>query len=125
MGDREVIVGRVRGFRVMIGERRIGIVDDLTVAVVLHHDDEDMIEMRYATRNLTFVSTNWRRAHQQDHGQAYNCGPFCHSNHLSIDEECQPSGAGIGADSRVASLVAAYYGRMTTALKCVDSGATM
>ena len=44
MGDGEVVGGAVSALGVLIDEGRVGIVDDLGVAVILHHDDEDVIQ---------------------------------------------------------------------------------
>src|SRR5450631_2639214 len=45
MGDGEIVSPEVGGLRVSVDERRVGVVDDLAVTVVLHHDDEDVVEM--------------------------------------------------------------------------------
>ncbi len=42
---REIVVGRVGRLRQLIDIGRIRIVDDLAVAVVLHHDDEDVVKV--------------------------------------------------------------------------------
>jgi hypothetical protein len=46
VSNREVIRGQVGGLGVAGDEGRVGVAQNLPVVVVLHHDDEDVIEAR-------------------------------------------------------------------------------
>ena len=56
MCDGEVIRRGVRRVCIGLGERSVRIADDLIVAVILHHDDEHMVQMRNALGDLTLLS---------------------------------------------------------------------
>ena len=42
----------IRRLRLLIDERCIGVVDNLHIAVVFHHDDPDMVQPRHGERML-------------------------------------------------------------------------
>ena len=45
MADRKILSGLVRDLCVRVDERRVRIVQDVGVGLVLHHDEENMIEL--------------------------------------------------------------------------------
>jgi hypothetical protein len=49
VADGEVIGGRIGKICVLVSERRVRVANDLAVPMVLHHDDEDVVEMRYTS----------------------------------------------------------------------------
>ncbi len=75
MGDGKVIGRGIGGFGILVGEWRVGIVDDLAVAMVLHHDDEDMVQM---PNSLGYWALGGIQIAYQDCGQKTNCGLAFH-----------------------------------------------
>ena len=51
MGDREVVGCGIRETGQCVGEGQVGVVHNLTVPVILHHDDKHVIQTRHALRN--------------------------------------------------------------------------
>ncbi len=80
MGYGKVVARKIGRLREFIDEGRVGIVDDLAVTVVLHHDHEDVIQMRDALRDSAFLGEN--RTGERDAQQAQNCYGFFHGDVL-------------------------------------------
>ena len=45
MGDSEVIRGEVGSAGVLVDERGVRVVENFSISVVFHHDDENVVEM--------------------------------------------------------------------------------
>ena len=55
MSDGKIVGRQINALDVLVDERRVGIVDVLAVAMVLHHDHEYMIQSRDAFRNRPLI----------------------------------------------------------------------
>ena len=51
MSDREVVGCNVRITDQLVDIRQAGVAHNLTVAMILHHDDKYMVQMRHARRD--------------------------------------------------------------------------
>ena len=67
VADGEVIGGGVRGLGELVRKGGVRVADDLAVAVVFHHDHEDVIEAWDAFGHRPFIGE--RRTHQRGSGQ--------------------------------------------------------
>ena len=94
MSDREVIGRGVGGFCILVGERRVRVPNDLAETVVLHHDDEDMVQVGDAFGDAAFGGEH--RTYQRCGQQTQNCGLFSHGSHL-FSEESSRTLLGLGA----------------------------
>src|SRR6202051_2248960 len=56
MRDREIIRRQIGALRVLVDEAGVGIIENLAVAVIFHHDEENMVEMRNVFRYSAFLS---------------------------------------------------------------------
>ncbi len=56
MRDGEVVGGQIGGLGVAVDELGVGVVKNLGVAMVLHHDEENMVEVRNARGNGALLS---------------------------------------------------------------------
>jgi hypothetical protein len=87
VSDAEVVGGDVGGLGQLIEEGGVGVVDDLAVAVVLHHDDEDVIEVGNAFGNSGFLSEEG--AGQEGCGYGKCCSFLeVHRCHLFWERTC-------------------------------------
>jgi len=72
VGDAIVRGREAIGLRQPVDHWRVGIADDLAVAMILHHDDEDVLVPRYSggwPRGLPIRRHSQRQSHQRAHGQ--------------------------------------------------------
>src|SRR5689334_291752 len=79
-----------------VSERRAGIADNLAIAVVLHHDDKNVVEVWNAAGNCAFCGEEPARkqSHQAKHKLAFHEG--CHlrdQNRGPAGEQLRPGGA--------------------------------
>jgi len=68
MADREVVGGEINAATVdeAVQVRLVGIVDDLLVAVVLHHDKKHVVEMRDSPGVFLLREAGELRAHRRE-----------------------------------------------------------
>ena len=83
MADGKVVGCRIRGFHQLVRKRRVRVADDLRKAMVLHHDDEHVVEMTDALESRPFGGK--QRARQNQSRKANDCCAF-HGSHLQGSE---------------------------------------
>jgi hypothetical protein len=74
--DCVVVDAKIRKQRIAVRERSVRIVDDLTEAVVLHHDDEHVIELGNSARHRAFARMGDRNAARN----SKHCDDLVHGN---------------------------------------------
>src|ERR1700682_5543039 len=67
MRDSEVVGGEIGGLGISVGEGRVGVVQELGIAVVFHHDHPNVIQMRnsFGYRSLLRIRCGCESGGQQ------------------------------------------------------------
>ncbi len=82
MAHHEIIGRGIGEIRILVGERGVRVPDNLAEAVVLHHDHEDVVQIRYALGTRSHQAPNTIAADTATNDQIR----FSHENHFRYEK---------------------------------------
>src|ERR1035437_1053516 len=90
MTDGKIVGGEISPLGVLVDEGSVWVIENLSVTMVFHHDDKNMVEMRNPPGNRAFLSRHDAGEYGQ---QAHSKGDFFYDiSWLVFDED----GLGLG-----------------------------